>query len=147
MPFDNISHYSPFAYVFFLSFVFCIVVVMMNLLTGLAVSDIGAIQTQAEIVGYQAKIEILWKAEKVRLKAKWLLSRLFRICMVNKSSVGRFVKERKFPIYPNDPNDPIHPIHPPDFFPHCLGCFQVRFSLSLFTLYNLIFEIIAGTFN
>ena len=65
MPFDNISHYSPFAYVFFLSFVFCIVVVMMNLLTGLAVSDIDAIQAQAEIVGYQAKIEILWKAEKV----------------------------------------------------------------------------------
>ena len=125
MPFDNNSVYAPIAYLFFLSFVFCIAIVMMNLLTGLAVSDIGEIQKQAEIVGYKSKIEIIWKSEKLRHQSKKrLLCILFKHCF-NESSIGRFLKDNKFPIYPNDPNDPIHPIHPPDFFPHCLGCFKV----------------------
>ena len=37
---------------FFLSFVFLIVVVLMNLLNGLAVSDTGLIQAKAEIYSY-----------------------------------------------------------------------------------------------
>ena len=129
MPFDNDSAYAPIAYLFFLSFVFCIAIVMMNLLTGLAVSDIGVIQKQAEIVGYKSKIEIIWKSEKLRLRLKsMILCKLFDRCFSN-DSIRRFLKDNKFPIYPNDPNDPIHPIHPPDFFPHCLGCFQVNLAL------------------
>jgi len=126
LPFDNDSAYAPIAYLFFLSFVFCIAIVMMNLLTGLAVSDIGVIQKQAEIVGYKSKIEIIWKSEKLRLRLKnMILCKLFGRCFSN-DSIRRFLKDNKFPIYPNDPNDPIHPIHPPDFFPHCLGCFQEK---------------------
>ena len=125
MPFDNNSIYAPIAYLFFLSFVFCIAIVMMNLLTGLAVSDIGLIQKQAEIVGYKSKIEIIWKSEKLRHQSNnRLLCNLFKRCC-SESSISRFLTDNKFPIYPNDPNDPIHPIHPPDFFPHCLGCFKV----------------------
>ena len=47
---------SPLSYVFFLSFVFLIVVVLMNLLNGLAVSDTGLIQAKAEIVSYTIQV-------------------------------------------------------------------------------------------
>ena len=47
---------SPLSYVFFLSFVFLIVVVLMNLLNGLAVSDTGLIQAKAEIVSYTTQV-------------------------------------------------------------------------------------------
>ena len=107
---------------------------MMNLLTGLAVSDIGAIQKQAEIVGYKSKIEIIWKSEKLRLRSKnRFLCNLFKRCCSD-TSITRYLKDNKFPIYPNDKNDPIHPIHPPDFFPHCLGCFKVRTIENVITL-------------
>ena len=39
-------------YLFLLAFVFLIVVVLMNLLNGLAVSDTGLIQAKAEIYSY-----------------------------------------------------------------------------------------------
>ena len=44
IPIDLESPLYPLSYFFFLSFVFLIVVVLMNLLNGLAVSDTGAIQ-------------------------------------------------------------------------------------------------------
>jgi len=47
---------APVSYLFFLSFVFLIVVVLMNLLNGLAVSDTGAIQEHSEIVSYLSRV-------------------------------------------------------------------------------------------
>jgi transient receptor potential cation channel subfamily A protein 1 len=44
---------------FFLSFVFLIVVVLMNLLNGLAVSDTGLIQAKAEIVSYTTQASFI----------------------------------------------------------------------------------------
>ncbi|TRY61355.1 hypothetical protein TCAL_01796 [Tigriopus californicus] len=55
------------AYVFFLSFVFLIVVVLMNLLNGLAVSDTGVIQEEAEIVSYISQVETISYTESVLL--------------------------------------------------------------------------------
>ena len=54
-------------YAFFLSFVFLIVVVLMNLLNGLAVSDTGIIQEQAEIVSYISRVETISYTEAVLL--------------------------------------------------------------------------------
>ena len=67
LPFDNDNFYTPLAYLFFLSFLFFIVVVLMNLLTGLAVTDISMIQEKAEIMGYKAKIDLICKAEAIIL--------------------------------------------------------------------------------
>ena len=39
----------------------------MNLLTGLAVTDISLIQEKAEIMGYKAKIDLICKAEAIIL--------------------------------------------------------------------------------
>ncbi len=50
---------TPVAYIFFLSFVFLIVVVLMNLLNGLAVSDIGVIWEQAETVSYISRVDTI----------------------------------------------------------------------------------------
>ena len=43
-------------YLFLLAFVFLIVVVMMNLLNGLAVSDTGVIRSEAEIHAYKTQV-------------------------------------------------------------------------------------------
>merc|ERR1719427_1783101 len=48
IPINLESNLAPLAYLFFLSFVFLIVVVLMNLLNGLAVSDTGLIREKAE---------------------------------------------------------------------------------------------------
>ena len=53
IPINLDSHLAPLAYVYFLSFVFLIVVVLMNLLNGLAVSDTGIIREKAEIFSYR----------------------------------------------------------------------------------------------
>lgn len=64
----NVDHYlSPLAYAFFLSFVFLIVVVLMNLLNGLAVSDTGIIQEKAEIVTYISRVDTISYTESVLL--------------------------------------------------------------------------------
>lgn len=55
------------SYIFFLSFVFLIVVVLMNLLNGLAVSDTGVIQEEAEIVSYISQVETISYTESVLL--------------------------------------------------------------------------------
>merc|ERR1712106_40321 len=57
----------PLAYTFFLAFVFLIVVVLMNLLNGLAVSDTGIIQEKAEIVAYLSRVETISYLESVLL--------------------------------------------------------------------------------
>ena len=61
---------SPLAsldYVFFLGFVFLIVVVLMNLLNGLAVSDTGLIQQKAEYISYSSIVETISYTESVLL--------------------------------------------------------------------------------
>ncbi|QQP57720.1 Transient receptor potential cation channel protein painlesslike, partial [Caligus rogercresseyi] len=61
------GNYVYFSYVFFLSFVFLIVVVLMNLLNGLAVSDTGEIQEKAETFGYVSRVETISYTESVLL--------------------------------------------------------------------------------
>lgn len=54
-------------YLFLLAFVFLIVVVLMNLLNGLAVSDTAAIEREAEIICHISKAETISYAESVLL--------------------------------------------------------------------------------
>ena len=56
IPIDLESSLHPLSYIFFLSFVFLIVVVLMNLLNGLAVSDTSVIQEQAEIYSHLSRL-------------------------------------------------------------------------------------------
>ena len=58
---------APLAFAFLLAFVFLIVVVLMSLLNGLAVSDTGLIQAKAEIVGYVSRVETISYTESVLL--------------------------------------------------------------------------------
>ena len=57
----------PLSYTYFLAFVFLIVVVLMNLLHGLAVSDTGIIQEKAENIAYLSRVEIISYAESLLL--------------------------------------------------------------------------------
>ena len=85
IPIDITSHLGILGYIFFLSFVFLIVVVLMNLLNGLAVSDTGEIQNKAEIVSYISRVETISYTESVLLgdpfnflsnwpRLKWIVS-------------------------------------------------------------------------
>jgi len=67
IPINLESSLMPVNYLFFLTFVFLIVVVLMNLLNGLAVSDTGAIQDQAEIFCYLSRVETISYLESVLL--------------------------------------------------------------------------------
>jgi len=67
IPINLESNFAPVNYLFFLSFVFLIVVVLMNLLNGLAVSDTGAIQEKAEIYSYLSRVETISYLESVLL--------------------------------------------------------------------------------
>merc|ERR1711997_938599 len=67
IPIDVDDYLGPLAYLFFLSFVFLIVVVLMNLLNGLAVSDTGLIQNKAEIYSYLSRVETISHLESVML--------------------------------------------------------------------------------
>merc|ERR1719237_628389 len=67
LEFSDIPFNSPFSYVFFLTFVFLIVVVLMNLLNGLAVSDTGLIRDKAEIFSYRSQVETISTLESMLL--------------------------------------------------------------------------------
>ena len=67
IPINLESSLMPVNYIFFLAFVFLIVVVLMNLLNGLAVSDTGAIQDQAEIFCYLSRVETISYLESILL--------------------------------------------------------------------------------
>lgn len=67
IPIDLNSKLAPLAYIFFLSFVFLIVVVLMNLLNGLAVSDTGKIRDKAEIFSYRSQVETISTFESMLL--------------------------------------------------------------------------------
>jgi len=67
IPINLDSKLAPLAYLFFLSFVFLIVVVLMNLLNGLAVSDTGLIREKAEIFSYRSQVETISTFESMLL--------------------------------------------------------------------------------
>ena len=67
IPIDRDDPLMHLSYTFFLAFVFLIVVVLMNLLNGLAVSDTGLIQEQAEAVAYLSQVETISYAESLLL--------------------------------------------------------------------------------
>merc|ERR1719481_2488301 len=67
LPINIESDLAPVAYIFFLSFVFLIVVVLMNLLNGLAVSDTGLIREKAEIFSYRSQVETISTFESMLL--------------------------------------------------------------------------------
>jgi len=67
IPIDTSSRLGILGYFFLLSFVFLIVVVLMNLLNGLAVHDTNIIREEAEIVTYVSKVEAISCTEAVLL--------------------------------------------------------------------------------
>jgi len=67
IPIDLDSSLAPLSYIFFLSFVFLIVIVLMNLLNGLAVSDTGLIREKAEIFSYRCQVETISTFESMLL--------------------------------------------------------------------------------
>ncbi len=67
LPIDSDEPMSWLAYLFLLAFVFLIVVVLMNLLNGLAVSDTGIIRDQAEIVSSVSRVETISYVESLLL--------------------------------------------------------------------------------
>eukprot|EP00096_Caligus_rogercresseyi_P013882 TRINITY_DN6471_c0_g1_i1.p1 TRINITY_DN6471_c0_g1~~TRINITY_DN6471_c0_g1_i1.p1 ORF type:complete len:967 (-),score=257.24 TRINITY_DN6471_c0_g1_i1:290-3190(-) len=67
LEFSDIPISSPVGYLFLLAFVFLIVVVMMNLLNGLAVSDTGVIREEAEIHSIVSQVDIISYLEAMLL--------------------------------------------------------------------------------
>ena len=61
----NTNSNSWLSYVFLLVFVMLIIVVLMNLLNGLAVSDIGSIRNRAEIINHKASINTVFIIESM----------------------------------------------------------------------------------
>ncbi len=55
------------SYLVFLAFIFLVVVVLMNLLNGLAVSDTGLIREEAEVVGWSARVDLITYTESMLL--------------------------------------------------------------------------------
>ena len=67
IPIDRSGPLMHLSYTFFLAFVFLIVVVLMNLLNGLAVSDTGVIQDRSEVVAFLSQVETISYAESLLL--------------------------------------------------------------------------------
>jgi len=67
IPIDPTSGLSCISFGFLVVFVFFIVVILMNLLNGLAVSDTGIIMEKAEIVSYTTRVETISYMESVLL--------------------------------------------------------------------------------
>merc|ERR1719220_1530220 len=61
IPFDNVPYFSHVA---FLIFVFLIVVVLMNLLTGLAVGETNLIQSEAAVCAQEVRLSVVQQAER-----------------------------------------------------------------------------------
>ena len=58
---------NAISYAIFLAFIFLVVVVLMNLLNGLAVSDTGLIREEAEVVGWSSRVELITYTESMLL--------------------------------------------------------------------------------
>merc|ERR1719410_380250 len=67
LPINSNTYLGMLGYAFFLSFVFLIVVVLMNLLNGLAVNDTSDIKQKAEIYSYISRVETISYMESVLL--------------------------------------------------------------------------------
>merc|ERR1711997_1085925 len=67
LPINSDTYLGMLAYAFFLSFVFLIVVVLMNLLNGLAVNDTSDIKQKAEIFSYISRVETISYMESILL--------------------------------------------------------------------------------
>merc|ERR1719309_1634243 len=67
LPINSSTYLGMLAYAFFLSFVFLIVVVLMNLLNGLAVNDTSDIKQKAEIFSYISRVETISYMESILL--------------------------------------------------------------------------------
>lgn len=110
------------SHVIFLVFVFMIPIVLFNLLNGLAVSDIQAIQANAKIEALISRIRLVWKFERVILgNWSWFKNgicilpnascmRSGRICFKTSSIVKVCVnvtnKTSRVEMYHEDENDP-----------------------------------------
>ena len=101
LPINATTNLGMLAYAFFLAFIFLIVVVLMNLLNGLAVSDTNDIKDKAEIYSYISRVETISYMESVllgdpfdflsnvptylaRLPSGSILRRLYRIACCRK---------------------------------------------------------------
>merc|ERR1712117_554109 len=67
IPINSDTYLGVLAYIFFLTFIFLIVVVLMNLLNGLAVNDTSDIKQKAEIYSYISRVETISYMESVLL--------------------------------------------------------------------------------
>jgi len=67
LPINSDTYLGMLAYAFFLTFVFLIVVVLMNLLNGLAVNDTSDIKQKAEIYSYISRVETISYMESILL--------------------------------------------------------------------------------
>merc|ERR1719499_1366971 len=67
IPINSETYFGMLAYAFFLTFVFLIVVVLMNLLNGLAVNDTSDIKQKAEIYSYISRVETISYMESILL--------------------------------------------------------------------------------
>ena len=67
IPINSDTYLGVLAYIFFLTFIFLIVVVLMNLLNGLAVNDTSDIKQKAEIYSYISRVETISYLESVLL--------------------------------------------------------------------------------
>merc|ERR1712203_136491 len=121
IPINLDSDLAPIAYIFFLIFVFLIVVVLMNLLNGLAVSDTGLIREKAEIFSYRSQVETISTFESMllgdpfdflsHLPACSLLGQLYRSATLKRffTAFGateillfyRFIPDKSVTIWPN----------------------------------------------
>ena len=59
LEFGDLPIQTGVGYIYLLGFVFLIVVVLMNLLNGLAVSDTGVIRAEAEVYAYKTQVDII----------------------------------------------------------------------------------------
>ena len=67
IPINSDTYLGIMAYIFFLTFIFLIVVVLMNLLNGMAVNDTSEIKQKAEIYSYISRVETISYMECVLL--------------------------------------------------------------------------------
>jgi hypothetical protein len=90
-------------YLFYLIFMFSVTIVLMNLLNGLAVTDITAIVRESEVSHQASIIEMLESFEKYGLKIRKMVHRLSRVCPCLKPLLLKlFDRSDKFRMYTSE---------------------------------------------
>ena len=99
----------PLVYVFFLIFVFLIGMVLMNLLNGLAVSDVVRIEKEAEVWANFSTMEVIMQVESIFLSSEkdederneriWLTKKEGEVSSSERSWFGNFIRGKI--IFPN----------------------------------------------